>query len=632
MRAGIATVSLGGDLEEKLEAAAAAGFAGVELFEQDLVAGWLRPEEVAARARGLGLGLDMYQPFRDLEQVPDDVFRANLRRAERRFALMHRLGIDTMLLCSNVATATTAEHTVAVDQLGALAELAAEHGVLVAYEALAWGRNVSTVDAAWDLVRDVDHPALGICLDSFHMLARGTDLGVIDAIPGDKVLSCQVADAPVLDMDVLSWSRHHRLFPGEGDWDLPAFLDRVLATGFTGTLSLEVFNDVYRQTDPAVTARAARRSLRALEDATRVLQDARGAVDAGGASRPVVTVADPGAGLEALPAVSAPVTTHVVLAPDAEGALQTLVTALGFTRVDPDAVVTDRCATPWVAGDAHVVVDAAQTGLAARVAAIGIGVADPEGAATRARALGVPVVPRGSTAAGSERFTVPAPDGTGVVFGPLPTGSAPDGDGTGAVLGIDLVGLTVGWDRTDETTGFLRDVLGLDGDPAVDAPRADGLARRRVFSGNGAGVRVAVTTPAASSTAVAPTLVALATDDVLAAVARMRAAGVRFLPAPPNYHDDLGARTGLDDVTVARLRDAGVLVDADATGTYRHAVVEPVGGVVVEVVERSDGYTGAGVGDAAVVAAMLGRHAEQARRVPRPRGRADDTWRVPLPG
>ncbi|WP_181439665.1 sugar phosphate isomerase/epimerase and 4-hydroxyphenylpyruvate domain-containing protein [Curtobacterium sp. MCBD17_028] len=645
MRAAIATVSLGGGLEEKLEAVSAAGFRGVELFEQDLVTGWLRPEQVAARARDLGLELDVYQPFRDLEQVPDDVFRANLRRAEQRFALMHRLGISTMLLCSNVATAVSDDDALAVDQLGALAELAERNGVTVAYEALAWGRNVSTYDHAWRIVREVDHPALGICLDSFHILARGTDLGTIAEIPGERIMSCQVADAPVLDMDVLRWSRHHRLFPGEGDWDLAGFLSHVLDTGFAGTLSLEVFNDVYRQTDPTVTARAARRSLRALEDATRVLRSApdrarvdadprhdmdergdtgRGAEEPGRSSRPAA-VGWSAHGLEALPAVPEPVTTHVVLAPDAEGALVALLRRAGLACVGRHR--TGRTEL-FEAGGLRVVVDGAQAGLAARVAAVGLGVVDAAAAATRARALGAPVLPHGSVPEGTDEYVVPTPEGTGVAFGGrsadgTPSWSrdfAPTGERASAaasdLLGVDLVGITVPWDRTDETTGFLRAVLGVDGPAAADAPRTDGLARRRLFATgatttSGPTVRIAVTTPAPSSDAPSPTLVALASADVVGTVTRMRDSGVRFLPTPPNYHDDLAARTGLDEVTVTRLRDAAVLVDVDASGTYLHAVVEPLGGVVFEVVERRGGYDGSGVGDAAVVAAMVEHHGQR---------------------
>ena len=69
-------------------------------------------------------------------------------------------------------------------------------------------------------------------------------------------------------MDVLQWSRHYRLFPGQGTFDLPAFLGHVLTAGYTGPLSLEVFNDVFRQSDPARAAVDALRSLLALQEAT----------------------------------------------------------------------------------------------------------------------------------------------------------------------------------------------------------------------------------------------------------------------------------------------------------------------------------------------------------------------------
>ena len=54
MRTSIATVSLSGTLEAKLQASAAAGFDGVELFEPDLIASTRTPEQVRELAAALG--------------------------------------------------------------------------------------------------------------------------------------------------------------------------------------------------------------------------------------------------------------------------------------------------------------------------------------------------------------------------------------------------------------------------------------------------------------------------------------------------------------------------------------------------------------------------------------------------
>ena len=74
-------------------------------------------------------------------------------------------------------------------------------------------------------------------------------------MPADKLFFVQMADAPKLSMDVLSWSRHFRNFPGQGELDVTGFMRAVLASGYSGPLSLEVFNDDFRAA-PASSSRA----------------------------------------------------------------------------------------------------------------------------------------------------------------------------------------------------------------------------------------------------------------------------------------------------------------------------------------------------------------------------------------
>src|SRR5262249_51527474 len=71
----------------------------------------------------------------------------------------------------------------------------------------------------------------------------------------------QMADAPKLSMDVLSWSRHFRNFPGQGDLDVVGFMRAVFASGYAGPLSLEVFNDDFRAAPGRFVARDGLRSL-----------------------------------------------------------------------------------------------------------------------------------------------------------------------------------------------------------------------------------------------------------------------------------------------------------------------------------------------------------------------------------
>jgi len=269
MRKSIATVTLSGTLEEKLAAAAQVGFDGVEIFESDLVNCASSPAEVRRRAEDHGLRIELYQPFRDFEAVPPAAFAHNLRRAERKFQLMNELGADLLLVCSSVSAAATDDDALAADQLHQLAEQAARHDIRIAYEALAWGRHVSDYLHSWSIVRTADHPNLGLCLDSFHILSRPVDPGDIRDLPGERIFFLQLADAPRMHIDVLQWSRHYRCFPGQGRFDLPGLLEAIVATGYQGPLSLEVFNDVFRQADAERTATDGMRSLLTLEDTLR---------------------------------------------------------------------------------------------------------------------------------------------------------------------------------------------------------------------------------------------------------------------------------------------------------------------------------------------------------------------------
>ena len=262
----IATVSLSGTLEEKLRVIAAANFDAVEIFENDLLTFDRSPRDVAMLCKELGLSICAFQPFRDFEGMPEPQRSRNFVRAERKFDLMQELGTDLLLVCSNVSPASQGGIDRAAADFRELGERARSRGLRVGFEALAWGRHVSDYRDAWEIVRRADHPNVGVVLDSFHILAPGFPLSAIRSIPGDRIFLVQLADAPRLELDVLSWSRHHRSFPGQGDLPVGDFMDALAATGYAGPLSLEIFNDEFRAGLANSVAVDGYRSLALLED------------------------------------------------------------------------------------------------------------------------------------------------------------------------------------------------------------------------------------------------------------------------------------------------------------------------------------------------------------------------------
>ena len=269
MKTGIATVSIAGNLREKLAAIAAAGFDGLEIFEQDFLQDAANPREVGRMIRDHGLEVMLYQPFRDFEGLPATLRARAFDRARHKFDLMAELGAELMLICSSVHPQAMGGIDRAADDLAELAEIATRRGLRIGYEALAWGRHVNDHRDAWEIVRRADHPALGLILDSFHTLGRRIDPDTIRRIPGDRIFFVQLADAPMIDMDLLYWSRHFRTMPGEGDLPVVDFMRAVTATGYGGPLSLEIFNDQFRGGSPEGIARDGHRSLIWLMDQVR---------------------------------------------------------------------------------------------------------------------------------------------------------------------------------------------------------------------------------------------------------------------------------------------------------------------------------------------------------------------------
>src|SRR6478736_6614041 len=161
MKLSIATVCLSGGLGEKLDAIAAAGFKGVEIFENDLLSFNGTPADVRGMVADLGLTTITFQPFRDFEGMPEPARAKVFSRAERKFDLMAELGCDLLMICSNVSPDALGGIDRAAADFRELGERAAKRGVRVAFEALAWGRHINDYRDSWEVVRRADHPSVG---------------------------------------------------------------------------------------------------------------------------------------------------------------------------------------------------------------------------------------------------------------------------------------------------------------------------------------------------------------------------------------------------------------------------------------------------------------------------------------
>lgn len=573
MKFGIATVSLSGTLEEKLKAAAAAGFDGVEIFENDLIASPLRPRAVRAIMDDLGLACMLYQPFRDFEGMPGALRQKALDRAEAKFDLMGQLGADRILLCSNCSPQSLGERSRIVTDLHELGERAAKRGIIVGYEALAWGRHIFDHRDAWAVVEAVDHPNIGIILDSFHSLSRAIPSDSIRAIPGDKIAFVQLADAPRLDMDLLYWSRHFRNFPGQGGLPVADYVAEIMRTGYDGPLSLEIFNDRFRGWSADLIAADGLRSLLHVEDAAERLLGRTPAVPA-----PPPTVK--------------PEFVEFAVSQDDAPALEHMFGSLGFAKT---GIHRSKAVTRWQAGSVNLVINAEPSGFGhgfqlthgPSICAVGLVVADRDAVAARAAHLRIRSVGE-DEAPGN--LSLPALRGIGgsliyligeeevasiwtEEFAPL--GAAVDTD----PLTIDHLAAVVRIEEYLSWQLYWRSLFGLQESVQADVIDPSGLVLSQPLRSVDGALRLTLNASEAAGTLSSRFVehnlgggyqhIALGTPDLAAKAARIAGQGADMLSITDNYYDDLSARFGLAPQVRDQLRAAHMLYDADAEGDYR---------------------------------------------------------------
>lgn len=604
MRTSIATVCLSGTLAEKLRAAADAGFDGVEIFEQDLVVSPHSAEQIRQRAQDLGLTLDLFQPFRDFEGVEEEQFLNNLRRLEAKFQLMNRLGIEMILLCSNVGTATINDDDLFVEQLRRAGDLAAQYNVKIAYEALAWGKFVNDFEHAHAIVEKVNHEAVGTCLDTFHILSRGWATDAVENIAAEKIFFVQLADAPKLSMDILSWSRHHRVFPGEGDFDLVKFMVHLAKSGYDGPISLEIFNDSFRKADVGRTAIDGLRSLRWLEDQTLNALSVE--------ERPSALQ------LQALPEVAEPDGVDFLeISTGRLGETIRVLHQLGFRLGGHHCSKQEY--QVWTQGDVRIVVcDRGPTGAPTTIAAMGFDTPDPEAAHARAELLRARTVDRPHIAGEVDLKGVYAPDGVELFFSASSSDGFPEWlvefgvekqekpDIPSLITAIDHINLAQPWQHFDEAVLFYTALMALETVREDEFPSPIGLVRNQVMRSPNDAVRLLLSVAPENGeqgdflNAAYPEHIALATDDIVTVAARARKRGLNFLPVPDNYFDDLQARFDLSPEFLETLKENNLLYDRDEHGEFLHFYTRTLGTLFFEVVERRDGFAGWGETNAPV--------------------------------
>jgi 4-hydroxyphenylpyruvate dioxygenase len=411
-------------------------------------------------------------------------------------------------------------------------------------------------------------------------------------------------------MDVLSWSRHFRNFPGQGYFPVAAFLRSVLTCGYRGPLSLEIFNDDFRAAPARLTARDGLRSLRLVES------------QAGHTVLPSPPLFD---GVE-----------FIEFAVDEEAGrrLGETLRSMGFHYAGRHR---SKSVDLFRQGHVNLVLNSEQDSAAsehfqmhgASVCAIALRVDDAARAVRRAETL---LCPEWRERVGTGERRVPAvraPDGTLVyLVQPDPSGRSiyqddfrlfPEEQPPSLLDNVDHIAQALPVGRMDNFVLFYRAVFGFVPEQLWEIADPYGLVRSRTVVSPEGSIRLPLNISESRQTATGRFIttvagagvhhIAFATSDILRTLEQLTARGAQILPIPANYYEDLAAKWGLEDARLAQLQQANLLYDRDEEGEFLHAYTDTFDDrFFFEIVERRGNYRQYGAVNAAVRMAAQAQH------------------------
>lgn len=312
-------------ITSRLEAVASHGFKLVEIVEDDLTIyardhlGGMTENTKIQAATDLKILCDrleikpfVLQPFWFYEGLLDrEEHVARLSKLRLWMKLVKILDIQIIQIPTNwMKEGTTGDMDVIVKDLTEMAEIGLEQDppVSFAYEGVAWGTHIDTWQGTWEVVKRVNKPNFGLCLDTFHIVARvwgdPTAPGcrradgdkslkksmeeLASEVDVNKIFYIQLSDAELLDQPLvkghpfhseeqlprMAWSRNARLFPWEdnqkGCLPLKPVVDAIFKTlGFKGVVSIETFSRKLLEDDPKVPEEFAAKGIRSWNTAMK---------------------------------------------------------------------------------------------------------------------------------------------------------------------------------------------------------------------------------------------------------------------------------------------------------------------------------------------------------------------------
>lgn len=253
-------------LNELVDIAAAAGYEAIEPWIDEIekyaaTGGDLRG--LNSRIQDLGLTVEGGIGFFEWIVDDDDLRKQGMEKARHSMGLLARLGgrrIAAPAWGAHQPQSVKVDLLAAADRYRALLELGSQIGPVPMVEVWGFSKNLSRLGEACVVAMESGHDDACILADIYHLYKGGSPLSALRMLMGDSLPLFHVNDYPAIAPETITDA--DRVYPGDGIAPLSALFQTLRHTGFTGVLSLELFNAEYYKQDPLHVARTGLEKLR----------------------------------------------------------------------------------------------------------------------------------------------------------------------------------------------------------------------------------------------------------------------------------------------------------------------------------------------------------------------------------
>jgi len=252
-------------LADKCAAAVAGGFRALTLWPDDVRRSGLPLSDVKALIADHGLVVADLDPL--LRWLPGENVPPAFAGEPEFYEIADAVGARSLNVAQGFGAQVDLDR--AAEALAGVCDRAREHGLLVTLEYLPWS-GIPDAKTALAIVERSGRANATLMIDMWHTFRGPTDEAQLRALPGARVGSVQLDDAPEAPAaNLVAETMEARLLPGAGAIPLARWLRILDACGSRAPLGVEVFSKALDALPPLEVGRRCGEAARAVLAAAR---------------------------------------------------------------------------------------------------------------------------------------------------------------------------------------------------------------------------------------------------------------------------------------------------------------------------------------------------------------------------